>query len=119
MMRIKSKKALTLVEVIVSIGILALVSITLVGVVLSSANVHTTAQLRNSASYTAAEQLEKKLNSMKSSTADSSDSSYISSKSHTITFTIEGNQITCSGTLVESNDPQENVHMKGFYPSEE
>jgi type II secretory pathway pseudopilin PulG len=118
-MNIKSKKALTLVEVIVSIAILALVSITLVGVIVTSANTHTTAQLRNSAGYAAAEQLEKRLDSLTSPAADQSDDSYISSKSHTIIFTLEGEQIICSGTLIESNDPDENVHMKGFYPNEE
>jgi competence protein ComGC len=118
-MNIKSKKALTLVEVIVSIAILALVSITLVGVIVTSANTHTTAQLRNSAGYAAAEQLEKKINYLNSSAEDLSDDDYISSKEHTIIFTLEGEQIICSGTLVESNDPNENVHMKGFYPSEE
>ncbi len=118
MMSIKSKKALTLIEVLVSITILSLISLTLLGIIVSSANVQSTAQARNSASYSAASQLEKKLYSMQSESTDLSDSSYISTEAHTLMIVFEGEEILCQGLIVESVDPDTSVHMKGFYPDE-
>lgn len=117
-MKIKSKKALTLIEVLVSITILTLISLTLLGVIVSSANVQSAAQVRNSASYKAAAQLEKKIYSMQTEGTDLSDSNYISTQAHTLVINIGGEQILCEGLIVESVDPATNVHMKGFYPDE-
>ncbi len=119
MMKIRSKKALTLIEVLVSITILSLISLTLLGVILSSANAQSTAQARNSASYKAAAQLEKKLYSMQSESTDLSDSDYISTEAHTLVIVFEGEEILCEGLMVESADSDTSVHMKGFYPDED
>lgn len=118
-MIIKSKKALTLIEVLVSITILTLISLTLLGVIVSSANSQSTAQARNSASYKAAAQLEKKIYSIQTEGTDLSDSSYISTQTHTLIINIGGKQILCQGLMVESVDPNTSVHMKGFYPDED
>jgi|GEM_PF-4463866 len=114
----KSKKALTLVEVLVSITILTLISLTLLGVIVSSANAQSTAQARNSASYKAAAQLEKKMYSMQTEGTDLSDTNYISTQAHTLVINIGGEQILCEGLIVESTDPKTSVHMRGFYPDE-
>ena len=117
-MKIKSKKALTLIEVLVSITILSLISLTLLGVIVSSANAQGTAQVRNSATYKAAAQLEKKIYSMKSNGTDLSDSEYISTQAHTLVLVFEGKEILCQGLIVQSVDPDTSVRMKGFYPDE-
>jgi len=118
-MSFKSKKAMTLVEVLVSITILSLISITLLGLIVSSANAQSTAAVRSKASFKAAEQLEKKIYSMKPEHSDLSDTAYISTQEHTLVLQFDGEELLCEGLIIESIDPESKVVLKGFSVNEE
>ena len=116
---LESRKALTLVELIVSIAIISLVSLALLGIVASSLSTQQLAAQRNKASYLAAQELEKKLYSLLPDNSDLSSAGYITTQQHTITFRLNNEDFTCSGLLVQSVEPQTKIQLKGFFPNEE
>ncbi len=101
-MKLKSKKAFTLVEMIVSIALIALISITLLGIIVPAANQQGLAEKRNAGLNSAAQALEEKKFS----------NSNVSSQTYSINL---GNGITCGGTLYTSKDAS-GVEVREFVP---
>jgi prepilin-type N-terminal cleavage/methylation domain-containing protein len=115
-----SKKAFTLVELIVSIAIIALISITLLGFVVPAANQQATAEKRNIQINAAAAELEKKIYGTKDGNTDLSSSSYIEApEDHSLSFQIGTNTYTSNGTLYTSRDDESGVEVREFVPGEE
>ena len=106
-MKWKSKKAITLVEMIVSIAIIALISVMLLGLLVPAMNMQKWADEANEIAYTAADQVESQIAAMTDSPNPSED---------TLRFTIDSTQYECSGTLVEST--QDGVTVRAFVPDE-
>lgn len=104
----KSKKAFTLVEMIVSIAIIALVSIMLLGILVPAANLQRTAAQRNTGINNAAQPLE--LSAAPMPTAGAS----VSQSPASINL---GNGLSCDGTLYKSTDTINNVTLYEFVPS--
>ena len=107
---------MTLAEVMISITILSLISLALLGVMVSSTNAQSLAQKRNYASYQAAEELEKKMYSMLPDNSALYENNNITTTEHTLVLNFEGTEILCDGLIVEAIDEDETVHMKGFWP---
>ena len=120
MKKVHSKKAFTLVEMIVSFAIISIVSVMLLGIIVSSSNVQATAQQRNKAGYVAAQELEEKFYSMVEGNTDYSSSSYISTQDdYSLSFKFDGEDMKCDGSLMKSVDSNTSVILKGFWPAEE
>lgn len=118
---IKSKKAFTLVEMIVSIALIALVSVTLLGIIVPASNLQQNAKGLNLTAFDAANELERKIYGMKEGNTDSSTAGYFTSiPGYTIYFTIGATQYECSGTLIESTSEENDktVNMWAFVPDE-
>ena len=116
-MKWKSKKAFTLVEMIVSIAIIALVSIALLGFILPAANQQQTAEVRNKSVNNTSDQLEKKVYSLTPGNTDYTTSGFITGESYTLTLQINGVNIPCTGTLYHSKDAGNGVEMREFVPA--
>lgn len=101
-MKLKSRKAFTLVEMIVSIALIALVSIALLGMIVPAANQQGKAEERNVGLNAAAQVLEEK---------DFSNPG-VSSQGYSLNL---GNNITCTGTLYRSAD-ESGVELREFVP---
>ena len=102
-MKLKSKKAFTLVEMIVSIALIALVSIALLGLLVPAVNQQGKAEARNVGVNKAAQALEEK---------DFSGPNVSSDSSYSLDL---GNNITCTGTLYRSKD-ESGVELREFAP---
>lgn len=114
-----SKKGITLVEMIVSVGLIALVSLALLGIIVPAVKTQAQARLRDEGAFKAARELEAKLYSMEADDhTDVSNASFISTGSHTLTFTVDGEIVECEGTLVYSKDPRTGTTVRAFRPDE-
>jgi len=94
-MNFKSKKAITLVEMIVSLAIIGLVSITLLGLIVPAVNQQSLAEIRNIGVNTAAQQLENRVyNYLTPGSKDySKDSGFISPEPYTFNLKINGARV--------------------------
>jgi type II secretory pathway pseudopilin PulG len=119
LLNFKSKKAVTLVEMIVSIAIIALVSIALLGIIVPAVNEQSLAKQRNESIYFAAEEIEKKVYGMGEESTDLSDASFITSEDHTLTFEIDGDVYDCGGTMLQSTEQESGVTLHAFVPEEQ
>lgn len=117
MVDFKSKKAVTLVEMIVSIAIIALISIALLGILLPAVNQQRTAKQRNESIYSAADEMEKKVYGMGEDATDLSDASFIDSEEYTLSFEIDGDAFDCDGTMLKSTDQESGVTIHEFVPA--
>lgn len=116
MLNFKSKKAVTLVEMIVSIAIIALISIALLGIIVPAVNQQKLAKQRNASVYAAADEMEKKVYGLGEDTTDLSDAAFMSGQDHTLTFAIGGNTYDCDGTIFASTDQDSGVTLHEFVP---
>ena len=103
----KSKRAFTLVEMIVSIAIIALISIMLLGILIPAANLQRAAAQRNTGINNAAQPLELQA---PAATAGAS----ISPSATSINL---GNGVTSRGTMYQSRDTKNNITLYQFVPS--
>lgn len=116
MINFKSKKAVTLVEMIISIAIIALISIALLGIIIPAVNQQSLAKQRNEGVYFAADEIEKKVYGMGEENTDLSNASSITSEDHTLTFEIDGDTYDCDGTMLQSTDQESGVTLHEFVP---
>ncbi len=119
MLNFKSRKAVTLVEMIVSIAIIALVSIALLGIIVPAVSQQSIAKQRNESIYFAAEEIEKKVYGMGEDSTDMSDASFITSEKYTLTFEIDGDTYDCDGTMLKSTEQESGVTLHEFVPDEQ
>jgi competence protein ComGC len=116
MLNFKSKKAITLVEMIVSIAIIALISIALLGIIIPAASQQNLAKQRSESVYFAADEIEKKVYGMEEENTDLSDSSVVSGEAYTFSFDIGGDTYDCEGTMLQSTDEESGVMLHQFVP---
>lgn len=95
----KNKKAFTLIEMIVSLALIAIVSIMLVGILVPAARLQSAAEQRNTGLNSAAAALDK-------DTPAGSTSS--------ISINLGG--VSCGGTLYTSKDTKSDVTLYAFVP---
>jgi type II secretory pathway pseudopilin PulG len=120
MLDFKSKRAITLVEMIVSIAIIALISIALLGIIIPAANQQTLAKQRSESVYVAADEMEKRVHVMDDAeNKDFSDAEAVSGDDHTLSFRIGGDTYDCDGTMLQSTDEESGVTLHQFVPDEE
>jgi len=112
----KSKKAVTLVEMIVSIAIIALISIALLGIIVPAANQQNLAKQRNESIYLTADEMEKKVYGMGEDATDLSDASFITSEDYALSFKIGSETVECKGTMIQSTDQESGVMLHEFVP---
>jgi prepilin-type N-terminal cleavage/methylation domain-containing protein len=103
----KSKKAFTLVEMIVSIALIAIVSIMLVSILVPAAKLQSTAEQRNMGVNNAAQPLELTAPNAVAGT----------SLSTTNPASINLGSVSCDGILYKSTDTKSNVSLYEFVPS--
>ncbi len=97
----KTKKAFTLVEMIVSLALIAIVSVMLLSILVPAANLQSAAEKRNIGLNNAAAALEQ-------------DTPNAVPSSASINL---GNGITCGGTLYTSKDANSGISLYAFVPS--
>ncbi len=115
-MNIKSKKGMTLIEMVISIALIALVSIALLGILVPAANIEKDSKKTNVTTFLVSEHLERALFSMQSS-VDISDAQYVTYEDHDIRYTLNGTDFSCAGKLVRAKQPGNDLSLYAFYPA--
>ncbi|BDF57937.1 hypothetical protein CE91St36_07540 [Christensenellaceae bacterium] len=110
-----AKKGMTLVEVIVSLGLLGIVSVALLGILGPTVVMEKNTRETNTATYDVAAQLERGLYSMRSG-SDITDYNYLTYGAHTLDFTLGGTDFSVDGSLIKSSDRQSGVELYAFLP---
>ncbi|MEF9864451.1 MAG: type II secretion system protein [Christensenellaceae bacterium] len=107
---LRSKKAMTLVEVIVSVAILAFIAVAMLGLLLPAINLQKDATMRDTDIYESAEHLAVSVELANPTSGGNT----VVDPYYYIKFDIGGKQVVCKGSLVttKSND----VDMKAFVP---
>lgn len=106
-MKPKSKKAFTLVEMIVSLALIALVSIMLLGILVPAANLQGAAEKRSIGLNNAAQPLEREVPAATAGANLSPTPSY--------SFNLGGG-LSCTGTLYKSTDSNSKITLYEFVP---
>ena len=113
----KSKKALTLIEMIVSIAIISLISITLLAFMLPASNSQADAVVRNKSTFSAANELEKSIYAQTEGNDDFADMYTINETDYVLSFELNGETFNSKGTLFESTNGE--INLRAFWPKED
>lgn len=114
-MDLKSKKGMTLVEMIVSIALIALVSMALLGIMLPTVNMEKDSKKTNTTTYEISGELDRALYDAKNGGAIS-DFEYIVEQRHILSYTLNGEDYSYDGTLIRAQKPGEDLEMYAFAP---
>ncbi len=110
-----TKKGITLIEVIISLGLLGIVSIALLGLLAPTVNMEKNTRATNIATFDVAGELERGLYSLRSG-LDITDINYLTYWPHTLAFELNGAAFSIDGNLIKSQDPNSNVKLQAFTP---
>ncbi|MEA5002012.1 MAG: type II secretion system protein [Christensenella sp.] len=111
-----TKKGITLVEVIISLGLLGIVAIALLGVLAPTVNMEKNTRKMNTATFDVAGELERGLYSLRSG-SDITDLNYLTYWPHTLDFTLNDTDFSIDGKLVKSQDPNGDTTLQAFAPN--
>ncbi|MEG0703002.1 MAG: type II secretion system protein [Christensenella sp.] len=114
-MKHKSKRAMTLVEMVVSIGLIALISVALLGILMPVVSMQKNSKKVNTATYEMSGELESALFNVKNGMPITP--GYITVKPHTLGYTLNGKAFTASGQLIEAKDTKSDVTLYAFNPT--
>lgn len=113
-MNLKSKKGMTLVEMIVSIALLALISMALLGILLPTINMERDSRKTNVATYELSGEMSRALYDVNNKTT-LADFAY-TIQPHVLKYSLNGTDYTCDGTLVRTKAPGEDLELYAFAP---
>lgn len=116
-MDLKSKKGMTLVEMIVSIGLIALIAMALLGILLPTIALEKNSRKTNVETYEISGELSRALFDVQND--DSlANTDFVSKKQHTLKYKLNGYDYSCDGTLLTSTKkPGEQLEMYAFTPT--
>lgn len=103
-------------EMIVSIGLLALVSVALLGILLPAANIERDTKAKSESTYDISGELERALYSMRNG-MDITNVQYITYEDHTIDFSLNGTDFSADGKMIRSKALQTDTSLYAFIPN--
>ncbi len=114
-MDLKSKKGMTLVEMIVSIGLIALIAMALLGILLPTIALEKNSRKTNVETYEISGELSRAIFDVQND-GEIADPAFVEEQRHELKYTLNGNKYSCDGTLIRTQKPGEQLELYAFAP---